>query len=127
MSPEQIEAVRRSWSAALAHGDVLVTAITGALTGPGAGEGRARWAADTITRLLLVLDRPAAFTAAVASELALLPRLTVTEVAAVETAVLGAVQQLVGDLGEGERRAWRLAFALFGELVADHLDPFAPT
>lgn len=126
MSPEQIEAVRRTWSAALAHGDSLVSAIAADLVGHETMRAAgARWATDSITRLLLVLDRPAAFTAAAADDVAV-PPLTVEAVDGVQDAVVAAVRLLVGGLGSADERAWRLAFALLRELVAEHLDLFVP-
>lgn len=139
MSPEQIEAVRRMWSAALRDPTALVASMATALitdpatdpaTGPAtedAAVGRARWAVDSITRLVLVLDRPTAFTAVAEAEIARLPRITLAELTDVQDAGLAALHDLLGALTCAEERAWRGACALFTELVAaQHLAPFAP-
>lgn len=120
MSPEQIEAVRRTWSGALAEGDALVSSIAADLDGAEeARADRARWAVESITRLLLVLDRPGAYRAPAPRSPIALP-----EVDRVQAAVLHALSTPT-ELDAPAAHAWRLALALFRELVAaPHLDPF---
>lgn len=125
MSPEQIAAVRRTWSAALRSTDALGAVVLDSLAGGEATAGRARWAVDSVTRLLLVLDRPTAFTAVAEAEIARLPSITLEEIDHVRDAIVAAVESLADGLSTAEVHAWSLAFALFRELVAaQHLDPF---
>jgi len=129
MTPDQIQAVRRTWSAALRDTDALVSWVASSLTRPGeeVATGRARWAVDSITRLVLVLDRPTAFTAVAEAEIARLPQVTLAALDEVQQAALGAVRTLTEGIGTAEEHAWTQAFALFHELVAaQHLSPFRP-
>lgn len=126
MTPEQIDAVRRTWADALLRPEAVTSDVAARLDGDEGGrDDRAAWAVGTVTRLLLVLDRPTAFTATAGTELAQLPRLTLGELTDVQEALLVAVRGELGGLDPVEELAWRRAFALFRELVgAQHLDPF---
>lgn len=128
MSPDQIALVRSTWALALGEGDVLEAAVARGLSGtPHENAERARWAIGSITRLVIVLDRPTDFVAPAQSELARLPRLTLEELGDIRESVLAALRRAVTALPAGGARAWAHAFALFEELLAaQHLDPFHP-
>ncbi len=128
MTPEQIEAVRRTWSAARCDTDALVASVVGSMAGTEeVTAARARWAIDSITRLVLVLDHPAAFTAVAEAEIVRLPRVTLALLDEVRDAAIGALRAQLGGLSVAEATAWEQAFALFQELVAaEHLAPFTP-
>ncbi len=117
VSPEQIDAVTRTWSAAVRDPDRLEAAVVERL--PGGAPDRARWLVCSVSRLTSVLDRPTTFTAGEAAVT------TVGELAVDRAAVLGAVRSVAGPLAPADERAWALALDLFDELVSARcLDPF---
>jgi hypothetical protein len=129
VSPEQIDAVARTWEDAGRNPDRLHAAIVDRLPRhPGdesAPGDRARWIVDAVSRLSGALDHPTALGPAAATVIARRAPVTLAELAVDRDAVLGALRTVAGGLGPPEEEAWDAAFRLFAEVVADLcLDPF---
>ena len=127
MSPEQIEIVDRTWRRAARDRRMLCDALAGRLPGPPAErELRAAWICDAVSRLSPVIDRPTRFVESAGDLMARRGSVTMADLGVDQTALLGALDALIGPRTDGEQRAWALALKLFEEAVASMcLDPFA--
>jgi hypothetical protein len=127
VSPEEIRTVAAGWQLVSSDPTLLIVALTDRL--PGSVQvrtARARWIADTVSRLTSRLEHPASFVPEAASVLATRMPVSMDEMAEDRDALLGALVDLQGPLDPSSERAWSLAIGLFGEIVSSVcLDPFA--
>ena len=135
MNPEQIDIVVGTWHDACRDGDRLHDALASAAAALGLD---ARDTIRTTTRprvpagssrpcrcLSPVIDRPTRFTASAGDLMARRGAITMSELGADQSALLGALGELLGAFTDEEQRAWSLALKLFEEAVAATcLDPF---
>ena len=127
MSPEQIDIVGATWQRAARDRVRLCTALAERLPGPEAErEERAAWIIDAVSLLSPVIDRPTRFVASAGDLIGRRGAVTMGELGVDQSALLGALDELLPDRTEADRRAWSLALKLFEEAVASMcLDPFA--
>ena len=127
MNPEQIDIVVGTWREASRDGQRLVAALLARLPGNAPDrEARARWIIDAVTVLAPMVDRPTRFAAGASEFVGRRGAVTMGELGDDQTALLGALAELVERFDEPTARAWALALKLFEETIADGcLDPFA--
>ena len=134
MNPEQIEIVVDTWRDACRDGDRLHDALRARLPAAEPGRthdayaepgARAGWIIEAVSRLSPVIGRPTRFTESAGDLIARRGAVTMGELGVDQSALLGALGELLGELDEDEQRAWSLALKLFEETVAATcLDPF---
>jgi hypothetical protein len=134
VNPEQIEIVVDTWRDACRDADRLHEALRARLPAPVPGpthdayaapDARAGWIIEAVSRLSPVIGRPTRFTESAGDLIARRGAVTMSERGADQSALLGALGELLGALDEDAQRAWSLALKLFEETVAATcLDPF---
>lgn len=134
MNPEQIDIVVDTWRDACCDRDRLHDALRARLPPlePSRGheayadpDPRADWIIEAVSRLSPVIGRPTRFTESAGDLVARRGAITMSELGADQSALLGALAELLGPLSEDAERAWSLALKLFEETVAATcLDPF---
>ena len=134
MNPEQIEIVVDTWRDACRDAARLHDALRARLPAPEPGrthdayadpDARAGWIIEAVSRLSPVIGRPTRFTESAGDLMARRGAVTMGELGADQSALLGALGELLGELDEDGQRAWSLALKLFEETVAATcLDPF---
>lgn len=127
MSPEEIEIVAAGWQRVSSDPTLLLVALTDRLPGSvRVRTERARWIADTVSRLTSRLEHPGSFMPEAAAVLAMRLPVSMDDLAQDRDALLGALVDLQGPLDPPSARAWSLAIGLFAEIVSSVcLDPFA--
>ena len=134
MNPEQIEIVVDSWRDACRDADRLHAALRVRLPAPQPGQtrdafadpdARAGWIIEAVSRLSPVIGRPTRFTESAGDLMARRGAVTMGELGTDQSALLGALGELLGEFTDERQRAWALALKLFEETVAATcLDPF---
>lgn len=127
MSPEQIDIVGATWQRAASDRRRLCEALAERLPGSGPErQERAAWIIDAVSLLSPVIGRPTRFVASAGDLMARRGAVTMSDLGVDQSALLGALDELLGARDEHEQRAWSLALKLFEEAVASMcLDPFA--
>lgn len=118
--------MRDTWSLATPRAAALRARMCAALGADDRAMWRTDWLLGAVAHLVLVLDRPAALVTEGRAEITRRLPVTLAELAEDRDALLAALDQLVGPLQPGQRRAWMLATDLFAEIVGDLvIDHFA--
>ncbi len=134
MNPEQIDIVAVTWREACRDHARLERALRDRLPAPDPIRGddataepaiRAAWIVEAVSRLSPVIDRPTRFATAAGDLMARRGAVTMSELGDDQSALLGTLAELLGDLSDDQQRAWALALKLFEETIAATcLDPF---